>query len=167
MTVHFCSTLVKKEEADHSPVHAAEDKSEFVNFTKETVHLGALVHEDLRDDHDVRQRVRKASQVLGLLRRGLLGSKSAWKEVKRRVLTGMLLPVLLDGCESWVVTKQMERELAVAHNTVARGCSRWSLHTTRTHRVTITGVVAALGVQELQCCLDWKILSHAGHVCRV
>jgi hypothetical protein len=105
--------------------------------------------------------------MFGLLRRNLLGSKSAWKEVKRRVLTGMLLPILLGGCESWVVTKEMERELAVAHNAMMRGCLRWSLHTTRIHRVTITDMVAALGMQELQHYLDWKILSCAGHVRRV
>jgi hypothetical protein len=49
-----------------------------------------------------------------------------------------------------VVTKEMEKELAVAHSTMISGCSRWSLHTTRTHGVTITEVVAALGMQELQ-----------------
>jgi hypothetical protein len=62
--------------------------------------MDALIHEDLRDDHNTRQRTRKAGQMFGLLRRNLIGSKSVWKEVKRRVLTGMMLPILLDGCES-------------------------------------------------------------------
>jgi hypothetical protein len=44
MIAHFYSTLDEKEEADHSPVCTAEDKSEFVNFATETVYLGALIH---------------------------------------------------------------------------------------------------------------------------
>ena len=77
MIVHFYSSQENKETADHSPVYTAEDKSAFVNFAEETVYLGALIHEDLRDDHDMRQRMRKASQMFGLLRRNLLGM-SKW-----------------------------------------------------------------------------------------
>ena len=79
----------------------------------------------------------------------------------------MLLPIMLDGAESWVVSAKGLRELQSGFNMIVRGCLRFSLYTTRKHRITTECMQKKLGVEAIEHCLDWRILAHAGHVARV
>jgi hypothetical protein len=69
-----------------------------------SAHLGSYVHTELSDEEEMRTRTSKALGMFGCLRRHLLSSKDVWNEVKRKIVTGMLLPIVLDGAGTWVVS---------------------------------------------------------------
>jgi hypothetical protein len=63
VVVHFYSPVEARDAADHSPILTKDDGSEFVNFEASTVRLGALLTDDLKDDEDIRSRIRKATNM--------------------------------------------------------------------------------------------------------
>jgi hypothetical protein len=103
-----------------------DDGTERIDFADGSPCLGSYVHASLRDDHEIRVRVREAAQMHGCLRRCLLSSKDTCKEVKKKVLVGMMLPTLLGGAEQGTM-----KELKSAHHKMTRGCSRMTTHATR------------------------------------
>ena len=132
-----------------------------------SAYLGSQINIDLNDDDEISTMMTKGLQMFGKLRRYLLGSKGAWNQVKRQVITGMLLPIMLDGAESWVVSAKGLRELQSGFNMIMRGCLRFSLHTTRKHIITTECLQKKLGVEAIEHLLDWRILGCAGHVARM
>jgi hypothetical protein len=144
-----------------------EDKTEWINFENGSPYLGSRIQASLKDDEEIRGRIKKASQMFGRLRKHLLGSKDTWKEVKRKVLIGMILPMLLDGAEHWVISANMLRELLSAYHIMIRGCARLSTFTTRKYRITTEEVLNMMGMEPLQYYIDWRILGYAGHVQRM
>ena len=143
------------------------EKTEWINFEKGSPYLGSRIQANLKDDDEIRGRIKKASQMFGKLRKHLLGSKDTWREVKRKVLVGMILPMLLDGAEHWIVSANMMRELLSAYHIMIRGCARMSTFTTRKYRITTEEVLKMMGMEPLQFYIDWKILGYAGHVQRM
>jgi hypothetical protein len=109
----------------------------------------------------------KATQLFGFLRKEMLASKDVWTKVKRHMFIGMLLPVLLDGAETWIVTADLLREISTAYNRMVRGALRMTTYHTRKYRITTEQCCARLGLQTLDHYLDWKILGYAGHVQRM
>jgi hypothetical protein len=160
-------SIAARDATDHSPILMKTDGSEFVNFETSVVYLGALLTEDLRDDADVRSRICKATQMFGFLRRNLMSSKRVWTEVKRRIFIGMLIPILLDGAETWVVTANLERELTTTFNNMVRSSLRVNTHTTWKNHITTEELLEKMGLNSLAFYLDWKLLSYAGHVQRM
>jgi hypothetical protein len=122
-----------------------DDESQWIDFVETSACLGSHAHTELSDEKEMRARISKALSPFDCLRRHLLSSKDVWNEVKRTITTGTLLPIMLDGAETWVVSAQSLRELKVAHNVMVRGCPRCSLCTTRKHRI---GVLYAQDMQD-------------------
>ena len=129
--------------------------------------FSSYVTTELKDDEKIRGRIQKALGMYGCLRKHLPGVKGVWYSAKKKALTGMVLPTMLDGAESWVVSAKAMKELRSVYNRIVRGCCRVSLHTTRKHRVTTKSLQSRLRVAMLEHYLDWRILGHAGHVMRV
>ena len=167
VVVHFYSSTAARDATDHSPILMDPNGNEFVNFESSVVYLGALLNDDLRDDADIRSRICKATQMFGYLRRNLMASKKVWTEVKRRIFIGMLIPTLLDGAETWIVTAALERELTTAFNDMVRSSLRLTTHTTWKHHITTEELLRKIGLNNLALYLDWKLLSYAGHVQRM
>ena len=140
------------------------DNTEWIDFVEKSACLGSQINSDLNDDEETSKRVTKGSQMFGVLRRHLLGSKDVWNAVKKQVILGMLLLIMLDGAESWVVSAKALRELQSGYNFIARGCLRFSPCTTRKHRMTTECLQKKLDVESLGHYLDWRTLGHAGHV---
>jgi hypothetical protein len=114
-----------------------KEKTEWIDFVKSSSYLGSRITSQLCDDEEIESRIGKALGMFGKLRANLLGSKDVIHAVKRRILTGMLLPILLDGAESWVISGRAWQQLQSAYHKMVRGCLRYSLYTTRKHRITI------------------------------
>jgi hypothetical protein len=142
----------------HTRTRVNEEETEWTNYVNRSLHLGAHVTTDLKDDEETRGRVQKALGVCGHLRKHLLASKDVRCSVKKKVLTGVVLPIMLDGAESWVVS---------ARGRITRGCCRVSLRATRKHRIVTASLQTRLGVATLVHYLDWRMLGHAGHVMRM
>jgi hypothetical protein len=126
-----------------------------------------LISADLNDAPHIRGRISKALQLAGMLRRNLLGNRNVWKEVKRQILTGMILPTLLDGIEHCVISAAMFNEMTSAYHRIIRSCLRLSPHSQRKHRVTSEETLRRMGMEPLHHYVDMKILGYAGHVERM
>jgi len=151
----------------HTRTWVNEEGTELINYVKKSSCLGAYITSELKDDEEIQGRIQKALAMHGCLRKHLLASKDVWYSVKKKVITGMILPIMLDGAESWVVSAMAMRELRSAFNRVIRGSCRVSLYTTRKHRITTESLQERLGVGTLEHYLDWRMLGHAGHVMRM
>ena len=135
-------------------ITVSEDGKERINFAKGSPYLGSLIQSNLRDDDEIRGRLLKASQMFGKLRRHLLGSKDVWGVVKRKVMQGMILPIMLDGAENWVISAKILLEIQTTYNKMIRGCMRITTHTTRKHRITTSDLLNRLKMEPIQYYLD-------------
>jgi hypothetical protein len=151
----------------HTRMWVKEEGTEWINYVKKSSYLGAYITSELKDDEEIQGRIHKALAMYGCLRKHLLASKDVWYSVKKKVITGMILPIMLDGAESWVVSAMAMKELRSAFNRVIRGSCRVSLYTTRKHRITTESLQERLGVGALEHYLDWRILGYVGHVMRM
>ena len=156
-----------KTKAHTEKVFVNIEQTEWIDFVTSSPYLGSKITTTLCDDDEINGRIRKAIGMFGKLRKNLLGSKDVNHEVKRKVITGMLLPIMLDGAESWIISTKAWQLLKTAYHRIVRGCLRYSLYTTRKHKITIEDMLNRLGLQPLPHYLDWRILGYAGHVQRM
>ena len=83
----------------------------FVDYTTVFKYLGTLTHFDLKDDKDVRERCKKAWCIMGKM-------KHVWDcphiEMKTKYLYFIAMPIglLLWGCETWALRKDLEKKLS-------------------------------------------------------
>ena len=59
------------------------DEGRFIPVVNKFCYLGSIINHDLRESEDVDNRIKKASQTFGALRRGVFTSKSTSFNVKR------------------------------------------------------------------------------------
>ncbi len=77
---------------------------------------GSWIAFDLSDCSDVTHRTNKASGAFGTLcKEEHFGTKYVTYEAKRKAFTGIILSVLLFGCESWCLTADLVGTLANWH----------------------------------------------------
>jgi hypothetical protein len=139
----------------------------FLDFKREVIYLGHTITDNLLDDRHLQIRMRKAASVFGALRKCLLGSKHAWKSVKSKVMTTMVLPTMLDGVESCVITAQILQEMTSKYHQWIRSCCRITPYTQRKNRITSEDLLRQMGLQPLHYYIDLKQLSYAGHIQRM
>ncbi len=95
-----------------------------ITFVEKFSCLGNWVASDLTDRFDVTHRINKASGAFGALRKEFFGTKYASYEAKRKAHTGIVLSVLIFGCESWCFTADLVGTLASWHHARLREMCR-------------------------------------------
>jgi hypothetical protein len=84
----------------------------FIDFTRVFKNLGTLVSYDLRDDIDIKMRIKKASQAMGRMR-------NVWDDIyvdkETKYLSFLAIPIylLMWGCETWALKAENVRNLDV------------------------------------------------------
>jgi len=73
-------------------------------------YLGSIVAENGGTSREVSARIQKARESFSKLRRVWL-SKSLRKDTKIRIFNACVKSVLLYGCETWFVTKEIQRKI--------------------------------------------------------
>ena len=119
------------------------------------------------DDHHLRARMAKASQVFGALRRNLFGNKQVWREVKVKVLQSMVIPTMLDGIENCIVSTNIMRELETLYHRLIRSCLRVTPYTQRKYKITSESLLSRIKMEPLHFYVDAKMLQYAGHIQRM
>jgi hypothetical protein len=84
----------------------------FISFTDSFLYLGTLITPDLRDETDVRSRIKKATAQVGTLR-PFFRHPDIDLETKTTVYTAMALNTALWGCKAWTITDSIKRALQV------------------------------------------------------
>jgi hypothetical protein len=126
----------------------------FIPMVQSYVYLGYLLHSSLSDAPAIRARISSALSLFGSLRKDLLGTKEARKEVKRTVFVGMVIPMLLYGAEVWITTSALQREINTAYRRMVRAMMRVNLKTTRLHRISHTHLLGKMGLDDIQSYMD-------------
>ena len=91
----------------------------FVDYTPVFKYLGTLTHFDLKDDKDVAERCKKAWCIMGSM-------KHIWDcpciEMKTKYLYFIAMPIglLMWGCATWALRKDLEKKLSSFQHRVIR-----------------------------------------------
>jgi hypothetical protein len=140
---------------------------EWINYVSSCKYLGATISESLDDTEEMQKRIGKAIGMFGMMRKCIMGSKDVNMIIKNKVMVGMILPILLDGAENWVLTAKMETRLRSTFNSMIRACFRVNKFTTWKYHIDTASLLKKMHMQPLQYYLDWKILGYAGHIQRM
>jgi hypothetical protein len=84
-------------------------------------------------------------------------------ETKMKFYRAFIPPTLLNGCETWAISKSQEAKLNVVH----MGFLRRILGVTIWHRLSNTHVAAKCGIQQVPDLLSVARMRWAGHLCRM
>jgi hypothetical protein len=87
----------------------------FISFTDSFLYLGTLITPDLRDETDVRLRIKKATAQVNTLR-PFFRHPDIDLETKTSVYMATALNTTLWGCKAWTITDSIKRALQVLHH---------------------------------------------------
>ena len=76
-----------------------------ISFTKCFKYLGSSVNSSLNDDAEILLRIKAAVGAFARLRKMVFESKKVPYPCKKLVYEGIVLSVLLYGCEAWVLSE--------------------------------------------------------------
>jgi hypothetical protein len=105
----------------------------YIAFTKKFRYLGSIINSDLRDIHEIKKRIQKATNQMHEL-------THLWRnkhiELGTKVWLYLALPVntLLWGCESWAISAEASRRLESFHIKSIRkilGVTMWNIEALR------------------------------------
>ena len=83
----------------------------YIPIVQQFCYLGSIISSDCSDKKDVEARIRKFSNVFGTLRKSVSGSKIVRDNIKGKFYKTCILPILLNGAESWCITESIARKL--------------------------------------------------------
>lgn len=151
--------------ADLSPIQLGGGR--LVPVVLRFKYLGSLLSADCRDEADVLSRVKSAGAAFGALGSCLFRAKDVVLAAKRTVYNGLVLAILLYGCESWALTEKMLGYLRVFHATCVRAMNNVSMTHVWRFRISTAELERRLGLQPIDVYLYRRQLAWAGHVARM
>ena len=128
---------VSFEGADTSPllINTREDTGE-IPFSPTFKLLGSTLANNLKDDTEVGLRIKSAQGAFSAIRKQFFSAKGINNKHKKTAYEGLILSILLYGCETWSLPKQVLNRLQLFHNNCVRAMCRVSMWHVREHRIT-------------------------------
>ena len=143
------------------------DDNCFLPIVDQFCYLGTILSRNCSDEADVNNRIRKASNAFGTLRKSILSNSHISLSVKSSVYEGLILPILLYGSESWCLTEKLFNLLRVFH----RRCVRSMCGVTMKHvfelRITNDELLNKLNLLSIDSYVYKRQLRWLGHVTRM
>ena len=131
-------------------------------------YLGSILHRDGTPTVDVRSCIAKASRVFGELLHPIFNNSSLSLQTKQLVYTGVVIPTLLYGSETWAVKATDLRRLNIFHHQCVRATVGVSRRQQWGSRITNTTLAEALGVcNDIGEYLRMRRLRWLGHIARM
>jgi len=138
----------------------------FISFTDSFLYLGSIITPDLRDDADVKSRVKKATAQVGALR-SFFRHPNIDLETKVTVYTATALNTVLWGCESWTITDSIKRSLQVFHHRSLRAILNINMFEVEEQRITNTEIRKRANVPDILIFLTRRNLRWIGKLARM
>ena len=88
---------------------------------RETVYLGVRLSENGGMESELERRIGMAATAVGALREPNFGNKELSKEAKLTVYNAVVVPILVYGCEAWVLRERDTMRLQAMEIQVLRG----------------------------------------------
>ena len=125
-------------------------------------YLGSVITSDGKMEPEINNRITKYSQNVGAIY-PLLRDRNIPRKVKLLMFNSVLKPVLLYGCETWVLTEKLKSKIQAAEMRVLR----LIFGVTKRERLRNTTIREALGVESVLLQIERCQLRWFGHVHRM
>ena len=162
--MYFPAPGLKYEDADTSPLLV--DGGE-VPFTVKFKLLGSILAHNLKDDSEIDARIRSAQGAFQAIRKQFFSAKGIKNVHKKTAYEGLVLSILLYGCETWGLPKQQLNRLQMFHNSCVRAMCRVTMWHVREHRITQVSLERRMQLEPFEYYLARRRLRWAGHVSRM
>ena len=86
--------------------------------------MGTYISWNLRDDYDVKERIKAANKIFGAARHNFYGNKAIPLELRVRFYKAIVVNILLWGCESWALRSRNYKEIRVVYRRHIRAMLR-------------------------------------------
>ena len=140
------------------------DNSRYFPVVSSFSYLGTIITSDCKDCEDVLNRIKKAGNMFGALKKCLFGNKRICFTVKEKVYESLILSILLYGSESWCLTEDLPRLLKSFHYRCVRSMCRVSMSDVFDKRITTKTLLDRLELKSLDSYVVIRQLRWAGHV---
>jgi hypothetical protein len=107
----------------------------FISFTDSFLYLRTLITLELRDETDVRSRIKKATAQVGTLR-PIFRHPDIDLETKTTVYISMALNTALWGCKAWTITDSIKHALQIFHHRSLRTILNINMFKVEEQRIT-------------------------------
>ena len=129
-----------------------------INWVDNFKYLGSMV---VSSETDIKLRKGQAWGAFWKLK-NIFKSKTLTKEIKISIFKTAVLAVLLYGCESWIITKQLEQSL----NSFATNCYRIMLNVKKSERKSNDQILKEVKMDNLALIIQRRQLTYVGHCLR-
>ena len=92
-----------------------------IEQARETVCLGVRLSENGWMESELERRIGMAATTVGALSEPVYGNKELSKEAKLRVYNAVVVPILVYGCEAWVLKERDKSRVQAIEMKVLRG----------------------------------------------
>ena len=130
-------------------------------------YLGSILTRDCTDDADVKARITKAAGAFGSVRKEVFSNTRVCFEGKRLIYEGLILAILLYGCESWCLTEKCFDKLRLFHARCTRAMCRVTRWHTWKNRISTEQLWKRIGLKSIDTYINRRQLQWAGHVMRM
>nr|CAH7739892.1 unnamed protein product [Callosobruchus chinensis] len=126
-------------------------------------YLGTVIDSTGREDQNLGERISGAGKLFWALNRSCFSKRELSIKTKLKVYKTLVLPVLLWGSESWVLSKRMKQQL----QTMEMKFLRRIKGVTRADRIRNEDIRKELGIESVADLLERNQLKWFGHMCRM
>ena len=130
-------------------------------------YLGSILARDCSDDKDVQARIDRASGAFGSVRKEIFTNRNINFEAKKIIYEGIILAILLYGCESWCLTEKLYKKLRLFHHRCLRAMCRVTRWHTWKHHVSNEELMNRTNLRPIDSYINKRQLQWAGHVMRM
>ena len=154
--------------ADLSDIIVTADGG-FISFVEKFRYLGSHIGQRLDSNVDIDERLSKASQTFGALRKHTFANRDVKPEIKARLYVALVLGVLLYGCESWFMREKEYKKMQRFHHDCVRTMLRVNRNIHIKRKINMKQLFANLGnrVHSLRWHYDTRVLRWNGHIARM
>jgi hypothetical protein len=138
-----------------------------ITFTKTFKLLGSMLAYDLKDNDAIECRIKSAQGAFSAIRKQFFSAKGIKNSHKKTAYEGLILSILLYGCETWSLTKQQQRRLHLFHNSCVRAMCRVTMWHVREYKISQANLEHRLLLEPFDYYLARRRLRWAGHLSRM
>lgn len=122
---------------------------------------------DCTDNLDITNRIKRASNAFGALRKSIFSNANVSNKIKAAVYESLVLPIALYGSETWCLTEKLFNLLRMFHRNCIRAMCRVNLLHVRRYRISNEELLDRIGLLSIDSYITKRQLSWAGHVARM
>ena len=139
----------------------------YIPIVDKFVYLGSMISRDCSDEADVQMRIQKASIAFGSLKKCIFSNSKIRLDVKGKVYSSYVIPILLYGVECWSLTEYLLKSLRNFHHRCVRIMCHVSRYQTWVERISNVELLNKVSLKSIDNYLCKRQMAWAGHVIRM